>query len=392
MRLLRELSRRKLRTTLTILGITIGIWALVVFSSMANKINALVEGGSQYYADKIIVSDASNIGVGLGTAPMDIAVADQIREIDDVAAVDPQIQMLFDEQLEGGAAFGIPNLIIGGVAGADEGLEDFVIEAAQGRLLTPEDEGSLVTVIGSDMARQFAVDAGDTLEMRGVDFEVVGVLQPTLTAPDTTALIPLAAAQELFVETLPPAVSEALEPDELVSQIVVYPVEGADVNAVADTIEAEADNVTTLTGEEFDEQVGSSIAIFNAIIIGVAVISLVVGGLSVINTMAMSVAERTREIGIKRAIGGSRGRIIRSLVAEAGLIGLIGGLFGLGLGALVVVLANEAGRESGTVLFELTLETAIFALAFSTILGMIAGIIPAWSAARLDPVAALRYE
>ncbi len=392
MRLLRELSRRKLRTTLTILGITIGIWALVVFSSMANKINALVEGGSEYYADKIVVSDASNIGVGLGVAPMDIAVADEIRGLDDIAAVDPQVQMLFEETLDGGAAFGIPNLIIGAVAGADEGLEDFVIEPAQGRLLTPEDEGSRVTVVGADMAREFSVDVGDTLEMRGVDFEVVGVLQPTLTAPDTTALVPLAAAQELFIETLPPAVSQALDAESLVSQIVVYPVDGADPNAVAATIEEEADNVTTLTGAEFDEQVGSSIAIFNAIIIGVAVISLVVGGLSVINTMAMSVAERTREIGIKRAIGGSRGRIIRSLVAEAGLIGLIGGLLGLGLGALVVVLANEAGRESGTVLFELTPGTALFALAFSTILGMIAGIIPAWSAARLDPVAALRYE
>jgi putative ABC transport system permease protein len=392
MRLLRELSRRKLRTTLTILGITIGIWALVVFSSMANKINSLVDGGSQYYADKIVVSDASNIGVGLGVAPMDIAVADQIRGLDDVAAVDPQVQMLFEETLEGGAAFGIPNLIIGGVAGADEGLEDFVLEPAQGRLLTPEDEGSRVTVIGSDMAREFGVEVGDALAMRGVDFEVVGVLQPTLTAPDTTALIPLAAAQELFVETLPPAVSEALDADSLVSQIVVYPVEGADPSAVAAEIERTADNVTTLTGAEFDEQVGSSIAIFNAIIIGVAVISLVVGGLSVINTMAMSVAERTREIGIRRAIGGSRGRIIRSLVAEAGLIGFIGGLVGLGLGALVVVLANEAGRASGTVLFELTPGTAIFALGFSTILGMVAGIIPAWSAARLDPVAALRYE
>jgi putative ABC transport system permease protein len=118
----------------------------------------------------------------------------------------------------------------------------------------------------------------------------------------------------------------------------------------------------------------------------------VVGGLSVINTMAMSVAERTREIGIRRAIGGSRRRIIRELVAEAGLIGLIGGLFGLALGALVVVLANEAGRSSGTVLFDLTPGTAFFAVAFSAILGMLAGIVPAWSAARLDPVAALRYE
>ena len=392
MRLLRELSRRKLRTTLTILGITIGIWALVVFSSMANKINALVEGGSQYYADKVIVSDASNIGVGLGIAPMDIAVADQIRDMDGVAAVDPQVQMLFDAQLDGGASFGVPDLIIGGVAGADEGLEGFTIEPLDGRLLTPDDEGSRVVVLGVDLAREHDVVVGDTLEMRGVDFEVVGILQATLTAPDTTALVPLSAAQELFVETLPPAVRDVLNAESLVSQVIVYPETGVDQAAIAERIEAEAANVTTMTGAEFDEQIGASTAIFNAIIIGVAVISLVVGGLSVINTMAMSVAERTREIGIRRAIGGSRGRIIRALVAEAGLIGLIGGLIGLGLGALVVVLANEAGRAGGTILFDLTPGTAIFALAFSTILGMLAGVIPAWSAARLDPVAALRYE
>jgi putative ABC transport system permease protein len=392
MRLLRELSRRKLRTTLTILGITIGIWALVVFSSMANKINALVEGGSQYYADKVIVSDASNIGVGLGIAPMDLDVADEIRDMDGVAAVDPQVQMLFEEQLDGGAAFGIPNLIIGAVAGADEGLEAFTLEPAQGRLLTPDDEGSKVVVLGSDIAREHSVVAGDTLEIRGAEFEVVGILQPTLTAPDTTALVPLAAAQELFIETLPPAIRDVLDTDNLVSQIVVYPEAGGDEAALAAQIEREAHNVTTMTGADFDEQVGASTAIFNAIIIGVAVISLVVGGLSVINTMAMSVAERTREIGIKRAIGGSRGRIIRSLVAEAGLIGLLGGLIGLSLGALVVVLANEAGRAGGTILFDLTPGTAIFALVFSTILGMLAGVIPAWSAARLDPVAALRYE
>jgi putative ABC transport system permease protein len=161
---------------------------------------------------------------------------------------------------------------------------------------------------------------------------------------------------------------------------------------LAGRIEAGVDNVTTLTGADFDEQIGSATAIFNAIIIGVAVISLVVGGLSVINTMAMSVAERTREIGVKRAIGGARGRIVRELVAEAALIGFIGGLIGLGLGAIVVVLANEAGRDSGTILFDLTIGTALFAVAFSTILGVVAGIIPAWHAARLDPVEALRYE
>ena len=390
MRLFRELARRKLRTTLTILGITIGIWALVVFSSMANKINALVEGGSQYFAGKVLVTDASNIAVGAGIAPMNIEVADTIGGLDGAAAAAPQIQLIYDP--EGGGGFGVSETILGSVAGSDEGHESFEISAVQGRLLTPEDEGSRVVVFGSDLATKEGVSVGDTIDIRDETFEVVGILEPTLTAPDATALVPLAAAQELMAASLPAPVQEAISPDELISQVVAYPTEGTSESELAAQIEDAVDNVNTLTGAEFDEQIGSATAIFNAIIIGVAVISLVVGGLSVINTMAMSVAERTREIGIKRAIGGTRGRIIRELVIEAGVIGLIGGLFGLALGALVVVLGNEAGRSSGTILFELTPGTAIFAVAFSTILGMVAGIIPAWSAARLDPVQALRYE
>jgi cell division protein FtsX len=90
MRLLRQLMRRKLRTTLTILGITIGIWALVVFSSMANKINSLVAGGSEYFTGKILVTDATNFAIGAGIAPMNISAADQIRDLEGVAAVDAQ--------------------------------------------------------------------------------------------------------------------------------------------------------------------------------------------------------------------------------------------------------------------------------------------------------------
>jgi putative ABC transport system permease protein len=247
-------------------------------------------------------------------------------------------------------------------------------------------------VLGSTLARKYGVVAGGTVDIRGESFEVLGTLQPTLSSPDTNGFIPLSTAQALYLGDLPPLVAESLRADELANQIVVFPEVGADPTTVAAEIEAAVENSATMTGAEFSKTVGATTVIFNAIIIGVAAISLIVGGLSVINTMAMSVAERTREIGIRRAIGGSRRRIVRELVAEAGVIGLLGGLIGLGLGAAVVVLVNEAGRSSGTVLFDLTAQTAAFAVGFSTILGMVAGIIPAWTAARLDPVSALRYE
>jgi putative ABC transport system permease protein len=205
-------------------------------------------------------------------------------------------------------------------------------------------------------------------------------------------MVPLQAGQELFVASLSPMIREGIDPSSIATTLTVFPAEGVDPEVVADRIEAQVTGVTTMTGKDFDEQIGSATAIFNAILIGIALISLVVGGLSVVNTMAMSIAERTREIGIKRAIGGSRRRIVRELVTEAGLIGFIGGATGLALGAVVVVLANEAGRSSGNVLFELTTGTAVTAILFSTILGAIAGFLPAIHAARLDPVAALRYE
>lgn len=389
--MLRNLARRKLRTTLTMVGITVGIWALVVMSSMANKISSLVEGGSTYYGDKIVVSDATNIAVGFGFTPIPIGVADRVLEVPGVDVVVPEVQLLLDPDASA-TGFGLPDFIVGAVAGADQGRETFQLRAAQGRLQTAEDEGESVVVLGSDLARKFGKRPGDKIELRGREFEVIGVLEPTLTAPDTTAIVPLAAAQEILAEDAPIVARQGMGVDQLASQIVVYPTAGADIEAVAKAIEEHVEQVQTLTGKGFDEQVGSQVAIFNAIIIGVALISLVVGGLSVINTMAMSAAERTREIGIKRSIGAQRGRIMREFIAEAALIGLMGGLIGLVLGAIVVVAANEAGRSSGTLLFQLTPGTAIFAVVFSTVLASLAGLVPAWNAARLDPVEALRYE
>ncbi len=391
MKLLRNLGRRKVRTALTILGITIGIWALVVFGSMANKINALVAGGSTYYADKITLSDTSGAVGGFSAAPMSMATADAVRGVAGVDVVVPAVMMLMDAQA-GAASMGVPPMITGAVAGSDQGRETFQTSTAEGRKLTAADEGSNVVVLGSDIARKFNKHPGDTIDLKGVPFSVVGVLAPTLTAPDQAAGVPLAAAQQLLVTSLPPMIAGKLSASDLATSMVVYPTPGQNIDALAARIKAEVPGVATMTGKDFDQQIGSKTSILNSILVGIALISLVVGGLSVINTMAMSIAERTREIGIKRAIGGSRVRIVREIVVESALIGFIGGAIGLVLGAAVVFAANEGGRSSGTILFELTTGTALTAVAFSTILGAVAGFVPALNAARLDPVAALRYE
>ena len=95
---LRNLGRRKVRTTLTVIGITIGIWALVVFGSMANKIGALVSGGSTYYADKVTLSDESGALGGFASAPMSLKTADLVRAVDGVAAVAPAVMLLMDDE------------------------------------------------------------------------------------------------------------------------------------------------------------------------------------------------------------------------------------------------------------------------------------------------------
>ncbi len=192
MRLLRELSRRKLRTTLTITGITIGIWALVVFSSMANQINGLVGMGSAFYADKIVVTD----GEAFGTSPMRLADAEIIAGLDSVAAVQPKVEILWDP--DPAVGFGVPNIVVGLVPGADAGHETFALELASGRVLTVEDAGNVV-VLGSTVAKKFGVTAGDTVDIRGEAFEVVGTLLPTLTSPDITGIVPLATAQRMYL-------------------------------------------------------------------------------------------------------------------------------------------------------------------------------------------------
>jgi putative ABC transport system permease protein len=388
MRLIRDLGRRKLRSGLTIIGISIGIFALVFFGSMANKMNALIDGGSKYYADKCVVSVGSMFSGAI--QPLSLTDVDRISKVDGVAAATPSIEMMLDDA--GGASMGMPEMIGGFVPGGDKGLEKFVIDIAQGRKLTAADKDA-VTVLGSDLARKLNAKIGDMVTLRGVQFKVVGIYAPTLTAPDKEAVVPLNKAQELFVKSLPPMIQSKLTASDLATSITVYPTAGTTPEQLKENLKAVlGSSYTVMDGKDFDAMLGTFSMIFTLVLTAVAMMSLIVGGLSTINTMAMSVAERTREIGIKRAIGSSRWRIRREIVMESATIGFVAGLIGLALGFFLTNLCNDLGRPSGNVLFDLTLGTAITAIAFATGLGAVAGFVPAWHASRLDPVTALRYE
>jgi putative ABC transport system permease protein len=137
----------------------------------------------------------------------------------------------------------------------------------------------------------------------------------------------------------------------------------------------------------------SGSAVFTGITTAAALLALVIGGLSVVNTMFMAVAERIREIGLKKAVGATTVNIMGEFLLEATFIGLFGGLIGFGLGAVIVFVKNQYFTPPDqTAIFLLTPTLTIFAIGFATVLGAVAGVLPAWRAARLDPVIALRNE
>jgi putative ABC transport system permease protein len=238
------------------------------------------------------------------------------------------------------------------------------------------------------LAERYDKRVGDEMEIRGRSFEVIGVLERTLTFPDKIAYVPLRDAQEIYVESVPQGLD--YRTDELATQIEVFPDDLAQADVVAAAIEERVDGVRTVTPEQVADQIGQASVVFNLIIVGASVIAVIVGGLSVINTMVMTVNERVREIGIKKAVGARTGAILSEFITEATLLGAIGGLIGLSAGALLVLILNAQTAGSGTTVFLVTPMLLLRSFAFATVLGALAGIYPAFRAARLDPVQALR--
>lgn len=381
---IRNIARRKLRTGLTILGIVIGVFALTVMGALAEKLNVLVAGGDDYFRTRIFVFDeGAASGFQASARPITRDIVEQIERIQGVQRATPVLQTLLDPDEIGG--FDIPELLTGiePETWYDPSVD---LRVDDGRLLEAGDEG--VTVIGADLAERYGKRVGDSFTIRDRDFQVVGVLERTLTFPDKIAYVPLRDAQEIYVESVPQGFD--YRTDELATQIEVFPTDLSQADAVAAAIEQDVPRVRTVTPDQVAAQIGQASVVFNLIIVGASVIAVIVGGLSVINTMVMTVSERVREIGVKKAVGARTRSILSEFIVEATLLGAIGGLIGLSAGALLVIVLNAQTAGSGTTVFLITPMLLLRSFAFATVLGALAGIYPAFRAARLDPVQALR--
>lgn len=393
--IVRNLTRRKLRSFLTVSGIVIGIIALTTMGALANNFNALLDGGAKYYAGYVPVADAGSNGVtGGGVLPL--------SKQSDIEAVN-------------GVARAFPNIMVDAKPGAlnviNLGIPDYIAsyDPAENRyaaLKTSFASGGDVTgegqiVLGSNFAKEFNAHVGSTitLPVKPSDaqpdfvqhtYTVVGILKPTLTAPDTGAFVDLADAQQLFKEQLPLALQANFDQTQYVAGFDVYGTPGTNLDQLADRINAQVPGVKAQRPSKIVAALVAGGALFTEITTAAALLALVIGGLAVINTMIMAVSERVREIGIKKAIGATTRRVMREFLFESSFIGLLGGVVGFAIGYAVTALLNASVPASQGSLFLVTPGLAALCIGFALFLGTVAGIIPAFRASRLDPVTALR--
>jgi ABC-type antimicrobial peptide transport system permease subunit len=399
MELLRNIGRRKLRSALTISGIVIGVLALTTMGAIAENFNALLDGGVKYFSSNVQVGPPD----GQSASLLPISKIDEIKQVQGVATAFPSYTFTAKPGAVQAVSFGFPDLIIAG----DPAENDWSVlktTVAQGHLLDPSSTGQVV--LGSTIDKEFKKKVGDTIDLpvRPSDakpdfvnhtFTVVGILNPTLTAPDTFAYMTTADGQMLLKDSLPISIRNQVDVSQITEAIDVYAKPGTSISGldeIADRINAQVSGVKATRPSVIVNSFRSGGAIFTAITTAAALLALVIGGLSVVNTMFMAVAERVREIGLKKAVGATTRNIMGEFLLEATLIGAIGGLIGYGLGVIITVVANALTAPGTSTLFLITLRLSIFALGFAVALGAVAGILPAFRAARLDPVTALRNE
>lgn len=360
----KNLWRRKTRTFLTLVGVAIGVMAVVVLSAFAEGfINAYSTVLTSSGADIIVTqSDAADIILS--------AVAD---------SVGPQLLTISGVTRVSGVLLGIitapdvPYFVIFGLDPKEFGIAHYKIVEGQS-LVAPRQ-----VLLGKVAAKNFKKQIGDNFKIQDVSFRIVGIYETGQGIEDMGAVIALKEAQEIFRKP---------------HQVTYYQLQTQQPGitpAIVQEIERRFPKLAAAKSANFmDEQQETQMLRAMGWFIGL--LAILAGGLVMMNTMLMSVFERTREIGVLRAVGWSKGRVVRLILGEAITLSLLGGIVGLGLALWLVNALNQLPALFGFLDNALTPALYVQGILTALFLGIVGGLYPAWRAARLQPVEAMRYD
>jgi putative ABC transport system permease protein len=360
----RNLWRRKTRTLLTTTGIAIGVAAVVVLSAFGQGMASGFGRISFSASADLTVAQKEALLIMMGTIDEDIR--DQISQISGVKEIVGTVVGIV--QMSETPYF----LVVG------EEPRGFTIahyKLVEGQPLS----GRRQILLGKLTARNFKKTIGDTFRINEAGYRVVGIYETGTSFEDTGAVISLADAQRSFDKR---------------GKVTYFQLRLDDprrLEEVRSTIQERWDDLMVVRSGEPSKQ-DDMLAMYNSLGWFLGIFAILVGGLGMMNAMLMSVFERTREIGVLRALGWRRWRIIGLILGEALTVSLIGGVLGAALGAGLILAAGLSPAVGG--FLSGTLDPDIFAQALVTaaVLGMVGGAYPAWRAARLAPVEAMRAE
>ena len=395
-----EIKRRKLRSWLTLIGIVIGISAIISLITLGQGLqNAIQNQFDALGKDKLFITAKGNpLTAGLSIEAIKITEDDQ-EVVGRTSGVKKTAGMIYST---GRIEFNdlIRYFFISGLPTDPE--ERALIGEAQsykllkGRFLDKGDK--FKAVVGNEYTKNSLfkadIDVGDKILIQNQEFKIVGMLQRIGSPPDDQSiLIPLNAYKDIFGTG-----------DEL-GIIIAQSDAGEDATQVGLTIEKELrksrdqkegeEDFTVSTPEKFAESFNVILDIVQAVLAGIAGISLLVGGVGIMNTMFTAVLQRTKEIGVMKAIGAQNKHIMALFLVEAGFYGLGGGLIGVTLGvgfAKLVELIFKIAVGPAFLAIEINYLLIFATLFFSFIIGVLSGIVPARNASKLHPVDSLRYE
>lgn len=355
--------RRKTRSLLTILSIVVGIMLVTALLMVANGLNTQFQqlsGGSD--ADFVIIDHSSD----LSSSRVNISIENDLENMEGVSWASG---MVISTTNIGDRPFAF----VMGVEPDEKSVEQFRI--VEGRTLQSGDTGKVI--IGRVMATQDGLKIGDTLNIKDNSFEVVGIYETGVTTEDGGVVVPLNEAQSLF------------DLGDQVSMLQVK-VENIDqVDEIRSQIENQYPQIMALKGSEVANQ-QADLQLIQSISSLIALIAILVGSIVVMNTMIMSVIERTREIGVLRAIGWKRRKILLLILKESFTISIIGGVVGIVLGIVMVNVLNDLAKISLNLPVTLDLVVGVFLI--TIILGILGGFYPAWRASKMSPMEALSRE